>query len=166
MSAPVNNGEKIFTLLAEYNARTGEPTGRTKPNVPADPNYIAPTTDLVACPLPGDPVIPTIDVTVVIGPEFAATFNLLFGIDHVETSVAGIWTITDRVYDGIIFEVTTAPEAYTLRIDYASGVSYKQTNNAGVVNTFIPGPFDQITQVSIVSNVGDFNNDWNPDYLI
>lgn len=47
-----NTGMKAFSLLVEINNRTGEPTGRTKPNVPEDPDYIPPVSDLSACPTP------------------------------------------------------------------------------------------------------------------
>lgn len=46
-----NTGIKAFSLLIEINNRTGLPTGRSKPNIPEDPDYIAPVEDLEACPL-------------------------------------------------------------------------------------------------------------------
>jgi hypothetical protein len=165
MSAPVNNGDKIFTLLSEYNARTGQPTGRTKPNVPSDPNYIDPIVDTVSCPLPGPVVIPTINILVVIGSGFALTIKLLYGIEHISRTTAGTWNVTDRIYDGVLFEVTTAPVGYTLKIEYGSS-QVKQVNNVGVANTFIVGPFDDITKISIITSAGDYDSDWNPDYLI
>lgn len=166
MSTPVNNGDKIFTLLVEMNSRTGQPTGRLKPNIPSDPNYIAPIVDTIACPLPGPIVIPTIDVDVAIGEGFTANVKLLYGTSFIEQDASGVWTIPDRVYDGIIFELQVAPEPYTVIVEYESGLTTASVNNAGVRNTFIPGPLDQITSISIISNVGDFSGDWNPDYLI
>lgn len=165
MSTPVNNGDKIFTLLVEMSSRTGLPTGRLKPNIPADPNYIAPTVDLITCPLPGPIVIPTIDVAVAIGVGYSIEFKLLYGTSEIARSTAGTWTVPDRIYDGIIFSVTTAPQGYTVQITYNSG-QIKTVDGVGVANIFVAGPFDQITNISIVSNVGDFNEDWNPDYLI
>lgn len=165
MSTPVNNGEKIFTLLVEINSRTGLPTGRFKPNVPIDPNYIAPTIDTIACPLPGPIVIPTVDIDAIIGVGYSLEFKLLYGTSQLIRTTAGIWTVPDRIYDGIIFNVTSASEGYTVQITYNSG-EIKSVDGIGVASIFIPGPFDQITEVSIVSNTGDFNEDWNPDYLI
>jgi hypothetical protein len=46
-----NTGIKKYSVLIEINDRTGLPTGRTKPNVPTDPDYIAPIEDLNACPI-------------------------------------------------------------------------------------------------------------------
>jgi len=46
-----NTGLKIYTLLIEVSNKTGEPTGRTKPNLPEDPDYIAPEIDYNACPI-------------------------------------------------------------------------------------------------------------------
>jgi len=42
-------GTKIYTILVEYNSRTGLPTGRVKPNVPSDPDYVPPVYDPVNC---------------------------------------------------------------------------------------------------------------------
>lgn len=50
-----NTGQKVFQWLIEINNVTGLPTGRRKPNDPADPDYIAPTTDYTLCPLPIPP---------------------------------------------------------------------------------------------------------------
>lgn len=45
-----NTGLKLYSILIEINDRTGQPTGRTKPNLPNDPDYIAPVIDREACP--------------------------------------------------------------------------------------------------------------------
>lgn len=47
----VNTGRKIYTTLKEVYVDDGMPTGRVKPNLPNDPNYISPPTDLEKCPL-------------------------------------------------------------------------------------------------------------------
>lgn len=46
-----NTGQKAWTTLEEYNEDTGVTTGNTKPNDPADPDYVASVTDTTACPL-------------------------------------------------------------------------------------------------------------------
>lgn len=46
-----NTGNFIYTTLIEVDLTTGESTGRTKPNIPSDPDYIPPTTDHETCPL-------------------------------------------------------------------------------------------------------------------
>lgn len=47
-----NTGLKVYAILIEMSTLTGQPTGVTKPNVPSDPDYIAPVVDHVTCPLP------------------------------------------------------------------------------------------------------------------
>lgn len=47
-----NTGQKGFAILIQMSTLTGQPTGVTKPNIPSDPDYIPPVTDLDACPLP------------------------------------------------------------------------------------------------------------------
>lgn len=49
---PQNTGYKAWTTLEEYYLDSGQPTGNTKPNDPADPDYVAPVYDTVTCPLP------------------------------------------------------------------------------------------------------------------
>lgn len=51
-AAPQNTGFKAWTTLEEYNVATGQTTGRTKPNDPADPDYAPPVYDPDTCPLP------------------------------------------------------------------------------------------------------------------
>lgn len=42
-------GRKKFKLLVEYDVNTGRPTGRTKPNVDTDPDYVEPIDDPTVC---------------------------------------------------------------------------------------------------------------------
>lgn len=51
---PINTGRKIYTTLYEVYTDTMEPTGRTKANIPTDPDYVPPVLDLTLCPLPGN----------------------------------------------------------------------------------------------------------------
>lgn len=51
-SYPVNTGYKAWSLLEEYFVDSGELSGNTKPNDPADPDYVVPIYDTVTCPLP------------------------------------------------------------------------------------------------------------------
>lgn len=46
-----NTGKKIVLTLKEQYVATGIATGNTKPNVIGDPDYLPPSTDLVACPV-------------------------------------------------------------------------------------------------------------------
>lgn len=43
-------GKLIYSILQEIDTLSGNPTGVTKPNVPSDPDYVAPIIDTVACP--------------------------------------------------------------------------------------------------------------------
>lgn len=47
-----NTGYKAWFELEEYYLDDGTATGNTKPNDPADPDYVAPIYDTSACPLP------------------------------------------------------------------------------------------------------------------
>lgn len=164
MGAPENSGTKVYTTLVEYSVATGQPTGRIKPNIPTDPDYIAPSTDLSTCPLPGDPVIPYIDIAVSIQSGFAATIELLFGTANISTDVTGTWHVVDRTYDGALFEIGTAPYDYKVTIVYNSGL-IKTVNTSGVKNIYIPGPFVRITSITIASDEGDYDEDYSDDYL-
>lgn len=46
-----NTGRKIYTELVEVTSYTGQLTGRTKPNVPSDPDYIPPQQNTSSCPI-------------------------------------------------------------------------------------------------------------------
>lgn len=160
-----NNGIKVYTILVEFNVRTGQPTGRTKPNVPADPNYIAPVEDLTMCPLPGTPIVLTQNITVSIASGFAATIKLLYNLSELDQTTSGTWTVAQRTYDGIIFSLTTTPVPYYVEVIYANGTT-KTVKNQGTSDIYIPGPFPAITGLIIASNGGDYNNDFNNDYLL
>lgn len=164
MQPPVNDGTKVYTLLVEYNIRTGQPTGRTKPNVPSDPNYIPPVEDLINCPLPGEPVIPYRDIVVnLLG--FTATVKLQYGVSYVERSINGTWSVVDRTYDGVLFEITTnVVPSYILQVKYNDNSSTKQIEANGTGSFFIPGPLSAISHILIISNTGDYNEDYNEDY--
>lgn len=147
------------------NTRTGQPTGRTKPNIPSDPNYIAPATDTDACPIPGDPVFPMYDVIVIIPTGYTANIQLLYGTSHIDRDTAGTWNIVDRTYDSVIFQVTVVPSpSYVVKITYNSGLT-KQTAITGINNTFIPGPFTAITKLEIIDTTGDYNSDYSDDFF-
>lgn len=163
MPTPENNGIKVYTLLVEINQRTGQPTGRVKPNIPSDPNYIAPAEDLTACPLPGPPSFNHYNVDVMIGAGFTATIQLWYSGDHTDQTANGEWNIVDRSYDYVIFDVTAGPPSYTVQIVYQNGTT-KTVNVDGNSVTVIPGPFTAIQSLSIVTNTGDYNADYNDDF--
>lgn len=162
MSTPQNNGYKVFTLLIEYSTLTGLPTGRQKPNVPGDPNYIEPVFDTVACP-PGTGAF-VMNILVIIADGFSADISLTFGLARLTTNVSGTWIVPVRTYDGVIFGVTVAPEAYVCRITYNSGLT-KTALMAVAANLLIPGPYAGITKIEIFPSIlGDFNDNYNNDY--
>ena len=49
---PQNTGYKAWTELEEYYLDDGTPTGNSKLNDSADPDYVAPVYDTATCPLP------------------------------------------------------------------------------------------------------------------
>lgn len=55
----MNTGRKIYTQLKEVSSFTREETGRTKPNVLSDPDYIAPVNDTLSCPIGTTPTTTT-----------------------------------------------------------------------------------------------------------
>lgn len=68
----MNTGIRIYTELIEVFVDSGLPTGNTKPNVVGDPDYIAPSQDLVACPLPTTTTSTTTTSTTLLPPMFCA----------------------------------------------------------------------------------------------
>ena len=50
-----NTGLFVYTNLIEVDGITGLPTGRVKPNIPSDPDYIPPVQDTTKCPLDNTP---------------------------------------------------------------------------------------------------------------
>jgi hypothetical protein len=46
-----NTGYLAHTILIQHSSLTGLPTGLQKPNIPTDPNYVAPTVDHNTCPV-------------------------------------------------------------------------------------------------------------------
>lgn len=168
MQQPENNGVKVYTLLVELNTRTGQPTGRIAANIPSNPNYIAPVTDLVSCPLPGTPVFNFYNVVVSIGAGITATVQLWYSTDNIsQTGSNAAWNIVDRTYDSVIFLVTGLPTGvtdYTVKITYQDG-TVKSTNVTGINSTVIPGPFTAISEIDVISNTGDYNDDYSNDFF-
>lgn len=165
MSDPVNNGMKIYTLLVEYSTLTGQPTGRTKPNIPSDLDYIAPVEDLTSCPLPGGGG-QTMDIEVVIPGGFTVVCRILFGQGSLSRSTSGTWTVPLRTYDSVIFDVQViATNRYRLKVYYGTN-QIKDVAVVDVGQIFIQGPFPVITKLEIVPVIGgDFNDDWSDDFL-
>lgn len=163
MNTPQNNGHKVFTLLVEYSSLTGQPTGRQKPNVPEDPNYIAPIVDLISCPLGGANTAPII---VEIDSEYTADIKLLYGLAEFTTSVPGVWTVPLKIYDSIVFKINTGTHLPKCRVTYNNnGTVYSITLLSVTGQILIPGPFANITKLEIISSViGDFSNDFNNDF--
>lgn len=164
MNITRKNGYKIYTLLIEYSSLTGQPTGRVKPNVPNDPDYIPPVYDPVIC---SDNYVPAyMDIIVEIADGFNVDIKLLFGEAEVVRSTSGTWTIALRTYDSVIFQVNTARTLeYKMRIEYGSG-QVKETVASGIGGIFINGPFPSITKLKIGPSIeGDYNTDYAPDFF-
>lgn len=50
----INTGIAVYDFLEQYFVDSDEPTGQTKINAPADPDYVAPAENLLACPIEFD----------------------------------------------------------------------------------------------------------------
>lgn len=158
-----NNGYIAYTLLVQYSSLTGAPTGLQKPNIPSDPDYIAPVYNPTLCP----PILPDeMTIVVVIPTNFAATIKMYHGGAIDQRTTSGNWVLPKRIYDSIVFIVTSIPPVY---------FQYKITYNGGLVRlsnqlTFgssylAAGPFDKITKIELIHvNSGDFADDFNNDF--
>jgi hypothetical protein len=139
-------GIKKYALLVEYDLVTGLPTGNTKPNLPSDPDYVAPETDVAACPVGIIPtpttttttVAPTTTTTTVVLPD-----PLRIHVGYVYQFIPGV-SYTDFDVD---IEIKTGANLY-----YDGHVFYAQyqSGNTVVSNSNVRGPVD-ITVNNIVA---------------
>lgn len=97
----INTGIKIYTILKERRLDTGEFTGRTKPNVETDPDYVAPVTDTNFCPLPIIP--PVVYNAKWIGEEETATCEINFNTNDIGFLVIDINNLPSQA--NILLEV-------------------------------------------------------------
>lgn len=169
-----NTGYQVFTILTEYYSISNLPTGRIKDNLPEDPDYIAPTLNLVACPT-GAPVfywLPTgptclVDNNGMNTGQLAYTTLTQYDEDDLPTGVTKPNTLGDPdyvfpVYNGVTCPVSArywvaitpyceevegvVPVEYTGYTAYTTLVEYYTVNN-------------QPTGVTKPNTVGD------PDYV-
>jgi hypothetical protein len=155
-----NDGYKVYTILVEYSNLTNLPTGRQKPNIPSDPNYIAPILDLISCPI----VAPqNMNIIVEIAAGFTADIGLRYGASILTRSTPGTWTVPRRTYDAVTFSVTVEPSPYICKVTYNNGL-VMFTLAPGMVRVLLRGPFIAISKIEILAADGDFNNDFNNDF--
>jgi len=92
-----NTGQKVYQWLKQLNLTTGLPTGVRKPNDPADPDYVPPVTDLVACPLPVAPTFSWVEDTYTCQQE--ELFGLVATYGGFSSPFGIAWdTLTGRYY--------------------------------------------------------------------
>lgn len=131
-----NTGQKIVLTLQEVDQDSGIPTGNTKPNSPLDPDYIAPYTDTIDCPVTASLECP---IEIVATGYTDGTAEIEFSLAGTTTNYPGLANIKIRVMNSVPTEVTnviftnphvpanyfygtvtglTAATTYTLRIQY------------------------------------------------
>lgn len=149
-----NTGKKKYSILIEYDGYTKEPTGRIKPNIPSDPDYVAPVIDLIACPV-------TTTTTTTIGnrtiqvtfPEemFLLNIRLKKGEDIEFTrTTAGNWLVQNLIYDSFIFEITGITDKYNIQVLYGNSEEQNfDVDNGQNWNVLLEGLFFNITQIIV-----------------
>lgn len=91
-----NTGNLITSTLQEVEIPSMDPTGQTKPNIMADPDYIAPAVDLVTCPITFSELCPVDKIT---------TFTA--GTLYFEVSIAGAVAANPDITDYQVFAYNT-----------------------------------------------------------
>lgn len=133
-----NTGLKGFRVLEEYFIDTGEPTGRTKPNIPEDPDFIPPTADYVSCPIGQDAELP----------DGTESLSISWGAYRPEDAELNI--------NGTVFRGDVSPTSFSLveglnflRLSIFNGFGFSLTvnliENGSQTASFAPGIFDTHT---------------------
>lgn len=162
-----NNGVKIFTLLVEYNSRTGLATGRVKPNVPTDPHYISPVIDLLTCPT--DSIQPEMINIQTIIEGLIDPISIAFGVVYQNTFFyrvgEGVLNVVDRKYDGALFQITQLPEGmYELSIEYDQGLIQTLAIDS-IGSYYIAGPFETPVRMKIIKKIsGSFDDSFGNSF--
>ena len=137
-----NTGTLLTLTLQEVTDPGGVPTGETKPNVPDDPDYIAPVTDTITCPLAFDLACPTDAMSTFYGSgelygEFAISNAVRFNpaVDNIAVYAYNT-TGPGREGSPIIFPDPTLTNYYDVSftglaaIDYTIEIVYRSAVNA------------------------------------
>lgn len=149
-----NTGKKIVITLKEVYVVGGAPTGNTKANTVGDPDYIAPYTDTVACP-----VVNTLACPVIIGsgtPGLAGSLEYEFTLlDSVATNAnvakiklyfkkAGVTQATLVILNNVVgkrywsgSQTGLAAGTYTIDVEYLNGADVVQATCANTQNSTI-----------------------------
>lgn len=147
-----NTGKKIVLTLKEQYVATGIATGNTKPNTIGDPDYIAPSTDLAACPVVNALTCPvliasgtdagkieyefSLPTSVADNPN-VAKIKLYFKLGGITQMVLTILNNVagKRFWTGNVTELTGGP--YTIDVEYLNNADAVQATCVNVANTSI-----------------------------
>lgn len=128
-----NTGRKITVTLKEVYQDDLSPTGNTKPNDIDDPDYIAPSEDLTACPVTYSTACPNlayatnlesgsvifeyaVPSSALLNPTITSIKTVLAGtIDEGATTVVKS-TLAGNYVTGILIPTTTG--SHTIRVEY------------------------------------------------
>lgn len=162
-----NTGIKIFTTLIEYDSITDLPTGRSKPNLPTDPHYIAPISDPSVCPIGS--VQELINVIVDFPDGYDVEFKITYGSAFATRSAAGTWQVPWRNYSGVLFNVSVKPidaiyACYVKYIDYGNVTKIKRYPIIHNGITLIPGPYFKLQEIKILQQGVAFSDDFNNSF--
>src|ERR1700744_1552994 len=125
------NGYKKYQILVQYDACTNQPTGIVKPNLPTDPDYVAPVYDPVMCP-PETTTTSTTTTLALINVDVILSTNVsglsaVRGSNTYSISETGSWNIPNYV-DYIEFQIASGVGVdgvdLTLTITYNGGQQY------------------------------------------
>ena len=148
-----NTGKRITLTLRQRNTTTNVLTGVTKPNVPGDPDYVAPVVDTVACPIDTVLVCPdfvmalsgadsitwelSIPRSVLNNPAFAKVRIHLWNDTPVELQIVTLLKadFTPTNYKTAVFPGLVIPDTYVVHIQYldAADVEILACNNAASI---------------------------------
>lgn len=161
-----NDGYKIYTQLIEYSTLTGLPTGRVKPNVPSDPNYLAPVLDASSCPI--GPIPSNQNIQVIIPFGYVVEVKIFYGAATLTRTTSGVWVVPSRTYDNVIFSVTNmgGSDSYTMRVVYNGGVDVVEVSSNVIGSMLFPGPFPGITILEIIPfpELGAYSDSFSDSY--
>ena len=129
-----NDGIKIILTLKQIDLGTGLPTGLTKNNVITDPNYIAPYTDLTACPISYSLACPIVVATAWTGSilyEFSTYNSVVTNPNVLTVRVTSIsqsniintvnYTLPNATGNYFSGSISASLGTYTLNVSYVSG---------------------------------------------
>lgn len=147
-----NNGYKKYTILIEYDGVTNQPTGRVKPNLITDPDYVPPVYDPIYCPVytTTTTTIGNTSIAVSIKTGVTTTIHAVKEAwGDYTTTVNGTWIIPNLTYDYVLFDISALTGTLTLTVTYSGGMTKSVSGVASAWKVMLPGTFNNITAITI-----------------